>query len=92
MLGHIYPHAFRHTFATRCFESNLDTLFVQKIMGHANYSTTLSYTHMLDTKKQYEISKGYDLLGLKAKEKAKTVRLRDYNEHLYNGYHHSAAF
>lgn len=45
---HIYPHAFRHTFATRCFEKNLDPVFVQSIMGHSNYSTTLSYTHVLD--------------------------------------------
>nr|MDD5837269.1 tyrosine-type recombinase/integrase [Eubacteriales bacterium] len=89
---HIYPHAFRHTFATRCFENNLDTLFVQKIMGHSNYSTTLSYTHMLESKKQYEISKGYDLLGIKTKENAKTIRLQDYNEHLYSGYQPSSAF
>lgn len=45
---HLHPHAFRHTFATRCFEKGLDPLFVQSIMGHANYSTTVSYTHVLD--------------------------------------------
>ena len=53
----IYPHAFRHTFATRCFEKGLDPLVVQSIMGHANYSTTVSYTHILDDIKQKEISK-----------------------------------
>lgn len=47
---HIHPHAFRHTFATRCFEKGLDPLVVQNIMGHANYSTTVSYTHILDNK------------------------------------------
>lgn len=50
MFEHIHPHAFRHTFATRCFEKGLDPLVVQSIMGHANYSTTVSYTHVLDNK------------------------------------------
>ena len=54
---HIHPHAFRHTFATRCFEKGLDPLFVQSIMGHANYSTTVSYTHILDDMKQREVAK-----------------------------------
>lgn len=43
----LYPHAFRHTFATRCFEKGLKPIFVQSIMGHANYETTVSYTHLL---------------------------------------------
>ena len=54
---HLHPHAFRHTFATRCFEKKLDPLFIQKIMGHSNYNTTISYTHVLDDIKQNEISK-----------------------------------
>ena len=54
---HLHPHAFRHTFATRCFEKGLDPLFVQSIMGHANYSTTVSYTHILQNTKQKEVAK-----------------------------------
>lgn len=54
---HLHPHAFRHTFATRCFEKGLDSLFVQSIMGHTNYSTTVSYTHVLDDLKKKEIDK-----------------------------------
>lgn len=42
------PHAFRHTFCTRCFEKNMNPHIVQRIMGHANYDTTLSYTHVND--------------------------------------------
>ena len=57
VLKHIHPHAFRHTFATRCFEKGLDPLFVQSIMGHSNYSTTISYTHVLDDTKQKEVAK-----------------------------------
>jgi len=54
---HLYPHAFRHTFATRCFDKGLDPLFVQSIMGHANYATTMSYTHMLEEYRNQEIAK-----------------------------------
>ena len=59
---HIHPHAFRHTFATRCFEKGLDPLFVQSIMGHSNYSTTVSYTHILDETKSKEIEKAGNFL------------------------------
>lgn len=54
---HLHPHAFRHTFATRCFEKGLDPLFIQSIMGHSNYSVTISYTHILDDTKKKELSK-----------------------------------
>lgn len=54
---HLHPHAFRHTFATRCFEKGLDPLFVQSIMGHSNYSTTVSYTHILDDVRSREVTK-----------------------------------
>lgn len=56
-IKHIHPHAFRHTFATRCFEKGLDPLFVQSIMGHSNYATTISYTHILDDIKQKQVQK-----------------------------------
>lgn len=54
---HLHPHAFRHTFATRCFEKGLNPLFIQQIMGHSNYSTTISYTHILDDIRNSEVSK-----------------------------------
>lgn len=57
LFEHLHPHAFRHTFATRCFEKGLDPLFVQSIMGHANYSTTVSYTHVLEDLRQREVAK-----------------------------------
>lgn len=53
----VHPHAFRHTFATRCFEKGMEPLVVQNIMGHSNYATTVSYTHVLDNVKQEAVSK-----------------------------------
>lgn len=65
--GHLHPHAFRHTFATRCFEKGLNPLFVQSIMGHANYSTTVSYTHLLQESMTEEIEKAGDLFCVRPK-------------------------
>lgn len=61
--GHLHPHAFRHTFATRCFERGLDPLVVQSIMGHSNYSTTVSYTHILEDKTNEAVLKAGNLLA-----------------------------
>ena len=63
--GHLHPHALRHTFATRCFEKGLDPVVVQRIMGHANYSTTLSYTHVLDDKLAEAVELAGDLICVK---------------------------
>ena len=39
-------HALRHTFATRCIETNCDCKTVSSILGHANINTTLNlYVH-----------------------------------------------
>lgn len=62
-IKHIHPHAFRHTFATRCFEKKLEPLFVQRIMGHADYSTTTEYTHILDEMRQKEVLKAGNFLN-----------------------------
>lgn len=58
----IHPHALRHTFATRCFEKGMSPRTVQEIMGHANYNTTVSYTHVLDDIKQKEAKNVGDFL------------------------------
>lgn len=54
----VHPHSFRHTFATRCFEKDLKPMFIMKVMGHSNYETTLSYTHLLkkSTDEQIELA------------------------------------
>lgn len=53
-MENINPHALRHTFATRCLEKGMNPRIVQEIMGHANYQTTISYSHVIDDMKQVE--------------------------------------
>jgi len=58
----IHPHVFRHTFATNCFKKKLDPVFVQRIMGHASYETTLYYTHLVGEVVEKEIQKTVNFL------------------------------
>ncbi|MCP1110869.1 tyrosine-type recombinase/integrase [Ohessyouella blattaphilus] len=57
-IPHFYPHALRHTFATRCFEAGIDAKTVQGYLGHFSISITLDlYTHVTEEKAIIEMQK-----------------------------------
>ena len=44
----VSPHTLRHTFATDLYRETKNIRLVQKALGHANLSTTIIYTHIVD--------------------------------------------
>ena len=47
LLPHFSVHNLRHTFCTRLCESTNDVKFIQQVMGHADFSSTMDiYTHI----------------------------------------------
>ncbi|ELC8402641.1 TPA: tyrosine-type recombinase/integrase [Clostridium perfringens] len=45
---HVTPHTLRHTYATDLLRETKNIRLVQKALGHADLSTTMIYTHIVD--------------------------------------------
>lgn len=64
-IPHVVFHGLRHTFATRCIESQCDYKTVSVILGHSNVATTLNlYVHPDLNQKKRCIDRMSNFLGI----------------------------
>lgn len=56
--SNVNTHMLRHTFATRCIESGMSAVVLQKLLGHKDIETTLNtYTSVFNAFKEDELNK-----------------------------------
>ncbi len=83
---HFSFHSFRHTFATRCFESGMEPKAIQEILGHASLQMTMNlYTHVTEEKSRSEMGK-FEKAMIDLEESRETLEERKYREYIEKEY------
>ena len=79
-ISHGTMHTLRHTYATRCFESDIDIKVISEQLGHKNVKTTYdTYVHVMPEKKEIRNGK------TKCTGSIGCIMKRPVNENLFTG-------
>jgi site-specific recombinase XerD len=82
VVAKVTPHTFRHGLATKMVEGRVPAPVVQRVLGHANLSTTQIYVHLVDADVRAEYQ---EMFGAYRSEAAGELNHQDHQEHQENG-------